>query len=220
MKAINSLDRKKASMDHQEMSMSSDNFSKLASGVQSVALVFAMLVGGLWTYGTYRTLVQREKAELEVLNLKTQRDKTQLELEELKKKNTAKSNGVIDLTVVQINEQPLDGRRFIGITANIINIGNEDLNISLSQNLEAYVVKIDKIDLEGNITYSPKWKLKLDVPDRDIQSIFIAAGGDTAKLSLVQQLSTPGAYFVRLRIAFGDPNLHNALSAEKYFFVK
>ena len=91
------------------MNIGTDRFRNIASGIQSIVLAFAVIIGGGWTLYSFIKLneIDRREAELKQLQLSL-RERAKLD---------------IHLTSVQLPSEE-DGHRYVAVTVEIENKGN------------------------------------------------------------------------------------------------
>jgi len=113
-------------------------FNNIASGIQNIVLVVAIIVGGLWTAFTFSTLSTKYKAQAEITELDLKNARTKDEI--------AEKGAVIDIKL-EAKQEPLtdDDKYCISVLAKITNTGVKNTIVDLSQEspLTAYLISFN-----------------------------------------------------------------------------
>ena len=104
--------------------MGAETFQQIAAGIESYAIVIALIVGGIWTFTMYNAFRLREKAIYE-------RDKAKYELDDIqiKLKKHVGMNVRLELKNLKV---PNDDNYYIEINIHFENIANTYIKVNYS----------------------------------------------------------------------------------------
>jgi len=176
-----------------------ERFKNLASGFQSIALAVAVLIGGLWTLGTFYLLRQREQAELDLIQIKKQIEASDAQLKKLN--SDLKTLPALDIQITG-SSVPLPGQKgwFLLSTVSLKNLGNQTAFLNMSNQKPFLIFRVNfgpkgepefgeatgfSIVPGGNPNYPP-----------DMVSI---RAGTHETFAFATKISTPGLYLLSFR---------------------
>jgi hypothetical protein len=178
-----------------------ERFSNIASGIQNIVLVVAIIIGGLWTAYTFSTLSTKSKAEAELTDLDLRKSKAQAEITELDLRNSktkdeiAEKGAVIDIKL-EAKQEPLmgDEKYCIAVLAKVTNTGVKNTIVDLSKEspLTAYLISFDE-----NGSSNRTWVVSQS--DYSLSSTVVRSGY-TIQLPLFIKVRSKGLYILEFKI--------------------
>src|SRR4051794_30702167 len=109
--------------------MDHEKFKDLTSGIQSIVLSLAVIVGGLWALYTFWGTKQLQKAQAEILGLQIASNRSKVELLQLERSRVAVLNLSLHvLTPLEI--LPSNQARLV-VDVEIKNDGNEPMMVDM-----------------------------------------------------------------------------------------
>jgi hypothetical protein len=166
-------------------------FHHIAVGIQSITLALAVIVGGLWTWYTFRNLasVQRAKAEL-----------TKLRLETLEQ-------AIVSITVKARQMEPYTGQRFvIAGEATVTNGGNRNTVLNFTKKGCCSITRIEFAE-DGQPEDREHVNLSLDT------STYYLRAGATVVFPFICRVKLPGVYRVNVSSPLHQPEAEQAGAA-------
>jgi hypothetical protein len=102
-----------------------EKFSKICSGIQSIAMTMAVIIGGVWTWHTFRALGEANRARAGIENI------------ELQNANMKQKEGVINPRIEALQlRSPGDKSRYIAITVTLANVGTKNVRMCFEEPIE------------------------------------------------------------------------------------
>ena len=83
-----------------------ERFNNIASGIQNIVLILAIIIGGLWTSFTFSTLKTKYKAQAEI---------TELELKNARTKDELVEKGAVIYIKLEAKQETLSGNDKIAL---------------------------------------------------------------------------------------------------------
>ena len=159
-----------------------ERFAKLASGVQSIVIATAFIVGGAWTFYTFNS-------QLQVQNAQAQLAKLERELEEEPRVELDLDISAIDSPAI---DNPAKERRFFVGTLSAKNVGTDATILKLHERpIELFKVSVDRAGKEAwtSIRHTEfRWD------DERILNGLVLQVGAVNKVSFIITVDSPGLY--------------------------
>ncbi len=158
-----------------------ERFKNILTGLQSIVLTMAILIGGIWTLVTFDALEEAEIA-------KAQSEKLARELAERRVLNIQMEASQIML--------PDDPARYILATVRFENIGKDSEIFYWSEN----PVNVNKVSLneESALSMARTPAVRIDLPGTTGLRI---SAGEVVKKNFLARVREPGLYFVEFEMA-------------------
>lgn len=177
------------------MSIDSKRFSELAAGIQAIVVTIALVVGGLWTLGTY---LQDKPARDADLRAKTK---------------ALQSIAKLELQIPDIHLLPLRSAKdhiFLQGDVLIKNVGTGLASVDLGQRpICIYRVSFDD---SGEPALQTVGAFELPLAQNGRISSFVIPEGVTKQTSFLAYVDSPGFYMARVLSNQGASEKRNAVS--------
>ena len=180
--------------------ISSDSFSKVASGISALAATAGLLVGGIWTYARFSVLLEQPIAEATAKAKASEARKTAAEATTAERiaERTIVVN--IDLATSTARDPVSSGAWWVTVEISIKNTGNSDVTLDLEKDTRFYIARITDASKTGELDYEAKRYLAFDYPDRRLTWFTLRPGAELDKYRTVQIVRKPGMYIARFSI--------------------
>ncbi len=196
---------------NKQLNVDHERFRNIWAGVQSIALVGAVIVGGIWTVYTVSTGRQLELAQIQYQSAQLQYDKIAFEAQ----KRTTVSVG---LKATQLTF-PNKGRRLIRLDLLLTRGGNwtpDDSWVDLA-NIDFKIHQITKVERNGTMwMVKEPWSLKITHrPDHAV-----VEAGETQTYEALQTLPEAGMYVADVTVPSIFNTKETKLATHALFVVK
>jgi hypothetical protein len=157
--------------------MKTEDFSNIASGIQNIAIIISLAVGGFWTYKTFGVLGTAAKARVDY------------------EQALAALNGKVALEVgVKTLSETVDSRMYVFGKVVLMNKGSKDLKLDFVQNS---ALEVKRVSTSGDATAA--WIEYVPLPEEAEGVLVRAASSFEIPFSVV--VPGPGLYKVKFRSA-------------------
>lgn len=153
-----------------------ERFNNFCSGIQSIVVSLAVILGGLWTYFTFRTFRQTAKAEAEISVMERQlREQAAFDL---------------DIDVAQ-ESLPGDSAHYASISVRMKNVGNRNARIDFKKS----VLSVDRVHFDNKgkmISSGAKISFKMQSDDEGV----VVRANTSETIPFFVKLPGPGLYLL------------------------
>lgn len=181
--------------------MDHERFKNLASGIQSVAIVIGIAVGGIWALYTFKALGTANRAQAEI-------NKTQAEISEIERRNIEQPVLAIEVKGSALTSAP-DKAKAIYVEAKFRNDGKRILNVEFTKP----TLLVSRIDKDGRPAGSPSSSTEPGVLNEQgtLEEVGerVLRPNQSRNVPFVVPVSSPGLYLVQIKAIYSGIKLEN-----------
>lgn len=167
-----------------------DRFSKIASGVQSIVVTLAVIIGGGWTLYSFNATRTAEKAALDIELAKAR--KPQIEVAMEAKAQSSYDPG--DTTGLKQN--------YLRVIVTLKNAGNTKFNVDLSEKT-LFIAEVNIVD--GQLVADEILSRISHLTTLSYKHLTLPAG-NSIQLPYLLNIKSPGLYFIEFRLPWPNPS--------------
>ncbi len=175
-------------------------FATLMSGIESILVSLAILLGGIWGLISFRSLRETAFRRAQIGHLDAELRKTEEEIRQIELSNRKQAVLAISIHTTQVS-LPDDTQRYISVVVSIENLGSRNARLPTSRSpFTVRAVQVDDGDALSFTQEQPYQVRRASDPRYPPPNIIVRAGG-IERIPFFCKVGLPGLYLLTFHVS-------------------